>query len=153
MSFSLRFRPPVHLLVDVLLLGLLLVLVENFARFWGPPTKRGFFCDDQSLMYPYHENYRQPHAAPLAGTLPAADPAVRPGEPLLLPGGRGPVGEALAVAEHRCAGSSTAMCSTTCSKALPSTQSDACGPTSSQCADPTSRTGPTAPMWPIAGNW
>ncbi|XP_017122873.1 putative phosphatidate phosphatase [Drosophila elegans] len=60
MSFSLRFRPPVHLLVDVLLLGLLLVLVENFARFWGPPTKRGFFCDDQSLMYPYHENTVSP---------------------------------------------------------------------------------------------
>jgi len=60
MSFSLSFRPPLRLLVDIVLLGLVLVLVENFARFWGPPTKRGFFCDDESLMYPYHENTVSP---------------------------------------------------------------------------------------------
>jgi len=34
MSFSLSFRPPLRLLVDIVLLGLVLVLVENFARFW-----------------------------------------------------------------------------------------------------------------------
>ncbi|KAH8364201.1 hypothetical protein KR084_003518 [Drosophila pseudotakahashii] len=60
MSFSLSFRLPVRLLVDLVMLGLLLVLVENFGRFWGPPTKRGFFCDDESLMYPYHENTVSP---------------------------------------------------------------------------------------------
>ncbi|XP_017042248.1 LOW QUALITY PROTEIN: putative phosphatidate phosphatase [Drosophila ficusphila] len=60
MSFSLRFQLPVRLLVDLLLLGILLVLVENFSHFWPPPTKRGFFCDDESLMYPYHENTVSP---------------------------------------------------------------------------------------------
>lgn len=56
MSFSLRVWTPVRPLVDLALMGLLLVIVENFTRIWGPPTTRGFFCDDQSLMYPYHEN-------------------------------------------------------------------------------------------------
>ncbi|XP_017084303.2 putative phosphatidate phosphatase [Drosophila eugracilis] len=56
MSFSLSFRPPLRLVVDLVLLGLLLILIENFTTFWSPPTKRGFFCDDESLMYPYHEN-------------------------------------------------------------------------------------------------
>ncbi|EDX11494.1 putative phosphatidate phosphatase [Drosophila simulans] len=60
MSFNLSRRPPIRLLVDVVLLGLLIVLVENFRRLWGPPTKRGFFCDDESLMYPYHENTVSP---------------------------------------------------------------------------------------------
>ncbi|KAH8276121.1 hypothetical protein KR026_000924 [Drosophila bipectinata] len=56
MSFSLRVSTPVRPLVDLALMGLLLVIVENFARIWGPPTSRGFFCDDQTLMYPYNEN-------------------------------------------------------------------------------------------------
>ncbi|KAH8322275.1 hypothetical protein KR059_009816 [Drosophila kikkawai] len=60
MSFSLRIRPPIRLLVDLTLLGILIVLVENFGFFWGPTTKRGFFCTDESLRYPYHENTVSP---------------------------------------------------------------------------------------------
>uniref|UniRef100_A0A6P4FRE2 Phosphatidate phosphatase n=1 Tax=Drosophila rhopaloa TaxID=1041015 RepID=A0A6P4FRE2_DRORH len=60
MGSSLRFRPPVYLLVDVVLLGFLLVVVENFRFIFGPPTSRGFFCNDESLMYPYHENTVSP---------------------------------------------------------------------------------------------
>ncbi|KAH8419577.1 hypothetical protein KR222_006969 [Zaprionus bogoriensis] len=45
-----------RLLLDVLLLGGLLILASNFGRLWGTATQRGFFCDDESLMYPYHEN-------------------------------------------------------------------------------------------------
>ncbi|EDV52764.1 putative phosphatidate phosphatase [Drosophila erecta] len=56
MSSILRLRPNMRIWVDLVLLALLIVLVENFGAFWGPPTKRGFFCDDESLMYPYHEN-------------------------------------------------------------------------------------------------
>ncbi|KAH8380597.1 hypothetical protein KR009_011605 [Drosophila setifemur] len=67
MSFSLRLRLPTSLLVDVTLLGLLLVLIENFQWFWGPPTRRGFFCNDESLMYPYHENTISPPLLHLLG--------------------------------------------------------------------------------------
>jgi len=45
-----------RLLIDVVLLGGILALGKNFRRIWGRPTQRGFFCDDESLMYPYKEN-------------------------------------------------------------------------------------------------
>ncbi|KAH8236119.1 hypothetical protein KR032_004992 [Drosophila birchii] len=76
MSFSLRIRPSIRLLVDLALLGILIVLVENFGYFWGPTTKRGFFCNDESLRYPYHENTVSPtqlhwlgHHLPLLGVV------------------------------------------------------------------------------------
>ncbi|KAH8270591.1 hypothetical protein KR018_012083, partial [Drosophila ironensis] len=56
MSFRWNFRTPIRPLVDVGLLGLLLIIVESFGRFWGRPTQRGFFCDDKSLMYPSLDN-------------------------------------------------------------------------------------------------
>ncbi|EDV97183.1 putative phosphatidate phosphatase [Drosophila grimshawi] len=58
MSFGLRLNwPAVHRpLLDVVLLGILLVLSENFKELWDWTTQRGFFCDDESLMYPYHSN-------------------------------------------------------------------------------------------------
>ncbi|KAM8707918.1 hypothetical protein ACLKA7_014962 [Drosophila subpalustris] len=49
-------RSSLRLVFDVVLLGGLLVVGKNFRRIWGPPTQRGFFCDDESLMYPYQEN-------------------------------------------------------------------------------------------------
>ncbi|SPP76337.1 putative phosphatidate phosphatase [Drosophila guanche] len=56
MSFSVRLNTPVRLLVDLALLALLLILSANFKRFWWPTTQRGFFCNDESLMYPYRES-------------------------------------------------------------------------------------------------
>lgn len=45
-----------RLLLDVLLLGGLLILTSQFKQLWGGTTQRGFFCDDETLMYPYKEN-------------------------------------------------------------------------------------------------
>ncbi|XP_002028243.2 putative phosphatidate phosphatase [Drosophila persimilis] len=60
MSFSLRLRPPVRLLVDLGLLALLLILSAYFKRIWWPTTQRGFFCNDETLMYPYRESTVSP---------------------------------------------------------------------------------------------
>lgn len=62
MSFDLQIcglslqRGQFRLLLDVTLLGLLLLLSTYFKELWPPTTQRGFFCDDESLMYPYREN-------------------------------------------------------------------------------------------------
>lgn len=45
-----------RLLVDVLLLGGLLILCTQLSLLWAGTTQRGFFCDDDTLMYPYKEN-------------------------------------------------------------------------------------------------
>ncbi|EDW19686.1 putative phosphatidate phosphatase [Drosophila mojavensis] len=45
-----------RLLLDLALLGLLLLLSTYFKELWPPTTQRGFFCDDESLMYPYRES-------------------------------------------------------------------------------------------------
>ncbi|XP_030571677.1 putative phosphatidate phosphatase [Drosophila novamexicana] len=66
MSFDLRinwlsiYQGHLRLLLDVVLLGVLLVLGANVKNMWGPTTKRGFFCDDETLMYPYQENTVSP---------------------------------------------------------------------------------------------
>ncbi|XP_034104036.1 putative phosphatidate phosphatase [Drosophila albomicans] len=49
-------RGHLRLLLDIILLGGLLLLSRNVRRLSGAATKRGFFCDDESLMYPYKEN-------------------------------------------------------------------------------------------------
>ncbi|TDG44521.1 hypothetical protein AWZ03_009048 [Drosophila navojoa] len=62
MSFDLEIRGvslqrgQFRLLLDVTLLGLLLLLRTYFKDLWPPTTQRGFFCDDESLMYPYRES-------------------------------------------------------------------------------------------------
>ncbi|EDW73248.2 uncharacterized protein Dwil_GK16762 [Drosophila willistoni] len=50
----------VRLFVDVILLGILLIFTENFTKVWWPTTQRGFFCNDESLKYPYHEDTVSP---------------------------------------------------------------------------------------------
>lgn len=49
-------RGYMRLLLDVLLLGGLLILSMQFKQLWGGTTQRGFFCNDETLMYPYKEN-------------------------------------------------------------------------------------------------
>ncbi|XP_073837814.1 putative phosphatidate phosphatase [Musca autumnalis] len=45
-----------RLLGDFLIVTLLLGLALNVSKLWGPITKRGFFCGDESLMYPLHKD-------------------------------------------------------------------------------------------------
>ncbi|KAH8371623.1 hypothetical protein KR093_008284, partial [Drosophila rubida] len=49
-----------RLLLDIVLLALLLALSEHLRDFAGEATKRGFYCDDESLMYPYKDNTVSP---------------------------------------------------------------------------------------------
>ncbi|XP_030079672.1 putative phosphatidate phosphatase [Drosophila hydei] len=62
MSFDLQInglfpnRGQFRLLLDVALLSLMILLSTYFKELWLPTTQRGFFCDDESLMYPYREN-------------------------------------------------------------------------------------------------
>ncbi|CAG9133985.1 unnamed protein product [Plutella xylostella] len=41
--------------VDILMISALITLLVGITRLWRP-FERGFFCGDQSLMYPYHED-------------------------------------------------------------------------------------------------
>ncbi|XP_030371961.1 putative phosphatidate phosphatase [Scaptodrosophila lebanonensis] len=56
MGLSLKWggvRPLLRLITDALVLGLLLTLAYKFHYFRFFDPKRGFFCNDESLMYPY----------------------------------------------------------------------------------------------------
>ncbi|KAH8261142.1 hypothetical protein KR044_003933 [Drosophila immigrans] len=53
-------RGHVRLLLDIILMAGLLLLAENVRELWGAATTRGFFCDDETLMYPYRENTVSP---------------------------------------------------------------------------------------------
>lgn len=45
-----------RLLSDFIIITILLVLSLNLSKLWGPTTRRGFFCGDESLMYPNRKN-------------------------------------------------------------------------------------------------
>uniref|UniRef100_A0A1B0AYG2 Phosphatidic acid phosphatase type 2/haloperoxidase domain-containing protein n=1 Tax=Glossina palpalis gambiensis TaxID=67801 RepID=A0A1B0AYG2_9MUSC len=42
------------IILNLIILGILLGIVFNYDKLWGPPTQRGFFCEDNTLRYPYH---------------------------------------------------------------------------------------------------
>lgn len=46
----------VRCMAECLLTVILVLLAHNFPKLYKRSTKRGFFCDDESLKYPYHED-------------------------------------------------------------------------------------------------
>ncbi|ALC44265.1 CG11425 [Drosophila busckii] len=56
LDWSVLGRTQGRFVVDILLLIVLLVANAYLKKWWGKGTQRGFHCDDESLMYPYHED-------------------------------------------------------------------------------------------------
>lgn len=58
-SMALKYSAKVllkRLLGDCIITGILLFISVRFFKIFGGPRKRGFFCDDESLKYPYRED-------------------------------------------------------------------------------------------------
>uniref|UniRef100_A0A1I8NZW2 Phosphatidic acid phosphatase type 2/haloperoxidase domain-containing protein n=1 Tax=Stomoxys calcitrans TaxID=35570 RepID=A0A1I8NZW2_STOCA len=58
-KFALKYL--LRLLFDFVIIAVLLVLSLKTYLFLGAPTRRGFFCGDESLMYPFHEDTINSH--------------------------------------------------------------------------------------------
>ncbi|XP_065359516.1 putative phosphatidate phosphatase [Calliphora vicina] len=49
-------EPTIRILAECFITVVLLIISSKFYKLSKRPVKRGFFCDDESLKYPYHED-------------------------------------------------------------------------------------------------